>query len=194
MTEVVGLLLAAGSARRFGAHKLMYPLVDGTPIGIATARTLVRSVSTTIAVVRPTDHRLIEAFSALGVYVVENPSFDEGMGTSLATGVRAAAEANGWLVVLADMPWVRSTTIRMLANGLRDGASMIAPVYGGRRGHPVGFATRWREKLQGLSGDEGARELIAEHADELVLHTTTDAGVLRDVDRPIDLARASEHG
>jgi molybdenum cofactor cytidylyltransferase len=187
MTEVVGILLAAGSAKRFGAHKLMHPLADGTPIGVAAARALIQAVPNTIAVVRPDDHLLIEAYSVLGLKIVENPFADEGMGTSLAAGVSAAPEANGWLISLADMPWVRPATIRMLADRLRNGASMVAPVYDGRRGHPVGFAPRWGEKLRTLYGDEGARGLIAEHADELVLQTTVDAGVLEDIDHPSDL-------
>ena len=187
MTEVVGILLAAGSAKRFGAPKLMHPLDDGTPIGVAAARSLIQAVPNSIAVVRPDDHRLIEAFSALGLKIVENPLADEGMGTSLAAGVSAAANANGWLTSLADMPWIRPETIHMLADRLQNGASMVAPVYGGRRGHPVGFAHRWGENLRTLSGDEGARSLISEHADDLVLQTTMDAGVLADIDHPSDL-------
>lgn len=190
MSDIVGILLAAGSAERFGGHKLMQPLADGTPVGVAAARTLIEALPNSIAVVRADDDSLIEAFSSLGLKVVENPLAEQGMGTSLAAGVHASAGADGWLIALADMPWVRPETVQMLAESLQNGASIVAPVHDGRRGNPVGFSHQWGDKLQALSGDEGARSLVATHTDELMLFTTTDAGVLRDIDHPDDLSRS----
>jgi molybdenum cofactor cytidylyltransferase len=111
------------------------------------------------------------------------------MGTSLAAGVNATSDATGWLIALADMPWLQAATINVLADRLNSGASIVAPVYNGRRGHPVGFSSRWKNELQCLSGDRGARDLITAHGNELVLFTTEDAGVLMDVDHPQDLNR-----
>ena len=187
MTEIAGILLAAGAARRFGAPKLLHPLPDGVPVGIASARTLVQAVPHTLAVVQPGDRPLIEAYSAIGLEIVENPFADDGMGASLAAGVSAASGAGGWLIALADMPWIQPATVRMLADRLRSGTSMVAPAFGGRRGHPVGFSRQWGGRLQTLGGDAGARSLIAEHADELVLLDIVDAGVLEDVDHLNDL-------
>lgn len=189
MTRIAGILLAAGAARRFGAPKLLHPLPDGVPVGIASARTLVQAVPHTLAVVQPGDRSLIEAYAEIGLGIVENPFADAGMGASLAAGVSAAAGAGGWLVALADMPWIQPATVRMLADRLRSGASMVAPVFGGRRGHPVGFSHHWGDRLQALGGDDGARNLLAEHAGELVLLDTADAGVLEDIDHPDDLVR-----
>lgn len=189
MTGVAGILLAAGAAKRFGSPKLLHPLPDGVPVGVASALALVQAVPNTLVVVQPGDRPLIEAFSAIGLRIVENPLAEHGMGTSLAAGVSAAGEANGWLIALADMPWIRPATIRLLADRLQDGASMVAPVVGGRRGHPVGFSRCWGDKLRTLGGDDGARSLLAEHADQLVLVTTVDAGVLKDVDHPDNLVR-----
>jgi len=187
VSDIVGVLLAAGAARRFGSPKLLQPLPDGTPVGVAAARPLRETMAQVIAVVRPGDRALREALAAVGVEVVENPLADEGIGTSLAAGIGATANAGGWLVALADMPWVAPATVQALADRLRAGASMVAPLHGGRRGHPVGFAGRWGGALQALRGDEGARGLLAAHAAELVLLATGDAGVLADVDHPGDL-------
>ena len=191
MTEVVGILLAAGSARRFGAHKLMHPLADGTPIGIAAARALIQAVPNTIAVVRRGDHQLIEALSALGVKIVENPFADEGMGTSLAAGVSAAATAKGWLVSLADMPWVRPETIRLLADRLQNGATIVAPVYGGQRGHPVGFSKTTGKALVRIRGNTGARSLLNTLKDQVELLDVSDPGVIFDIDSKDDIQRWS---
>jgi molybdenum cofactor cytidylyltransferase len=189
VTGVTGILLAAGSASRFGAAKLLHQLPDGVPVGIAAARALLKAVPNAIAIVRSGDHALIDAYAAIGMKVVENPLADEGMGTSLSAGVGATADAAGWLIALADMPWLQAATIAALADRLNNGASMIAPVYQGRRGHPVGFASRWRKELQALSGDRGARHLLTNCPNELELLTTDDAGVLKDVDLPRDLDR-----
>lgn len=188
MTAVAGILLAAGSARRFGVHKLLYPLPDGVAIGVAAASALKQAVPNTIAVVKPGDQDLIAAFSAIGVAVVENPLAEEGMSSSLAAGVNATSGAAGWLIALADMPWLQHATISTLADRINNGASIVAPVYKGRRGHPVGFSSRWQNELQVLCGDRGARDLIKDHYDELELLVTEDAGVLQDIDYLRDLS------
>lgn len=187
MTEPVGILLAAGFAQRFGAPKLLHPLHDGVPIAVAAARALLQALPNTIAVVRPGDHALIELFTELGLQTVENPLADKGMSASLAAGVNATAGAGGWIIALADMPWIQPATITALADRMKSGASMVAPVYEGQRGHPVGFSSRWLQPLQELSGDKGARDLIANYSNELELLATEDAGVLMDIDHPQDL-------
>lgn len=194
MSRIVGVLLAAGSGQRFGAHKLHQPLADHTPLGVAAARSLVDALPESVAVVRPGDHVLHEAFAAMGLIVVENPVAARGMGASLAVGVRAAAGADGWLIALADMPWIRPATIRGLADRLATGASIVVPEHAGRRGHPVGFTHRWGAELGMLSGDRGARDLIAANAGLVQRYATEDAGVLRDVDRRSDLLRAVAAG
>jgi len=187
VTKVVGILLAAGSARRFGTPKLLHPLPDGVAIGVAAAKALLQAMSDVIAVVQPEDHALIDAFTRIGMKVVENTRADEGMGTSLAAGVNATSSAAGWLIALADMPWIQPATVTALVNQLNNGASMVAPAYQGQRGHPVGFSARWQQPLRELSGDKGARDLIANYPHELELFTTGDAGVVRDIDHLQDL-------
>jgi molybdenum cofactor cytidylyltransferase len=188
MTEIVGILLAAGSSRRFGAPKLLHPLHDGVPVAAAAAQALIQVLPNTLAVVKPDDYVLIEVLTGLGLRIVENPLADEGLGTSLAAGVNTATQADGWLIMLADMPWIQTATISALADRLSGGASMVAPLYAGRRGHPVGFSSRWQQPLRDLSGDKGARDLIADNSDVLELLATEDAGVLKDIDFPHDLS------
>jgi molybdenum cofactor cytidylyltransferase len=109
------------------------------------------------------------------------------MGVSLAEGVRAASDAHGWVVALADMPYIRPDTVRVIARALAEGAAIAAPAYRGARGHPVGFARRFFDELSALRGDAGAREILHAHPDWVTLYEVDDPGVLRDIDEPSDL-------
>jgi len=197
-----GVLLAAGAAHRFGAHKLLAALPDGEPVGLRAARNLVAVLPDTVAVVRPGDRVLADLLAGAGLEVVVNPQAADGIGGSIAAGVAARAAAGGWIVALADMPWIRPDTIRAVVRALEAGASLAAPVYrgdplagpagervGGERGHPVGFAARWGAELMAMTGDRGARLFLAGAASDLVLVPTRDRGVLEDVDVPSDLPR-----
>lgn len=188
VSEIAGILLAAGSSKRFGSDKRLHRLPDDMPIGVRSARNLILALPDSIAVVRPGDQKLIDEFSDLGLRVIVNTLADQGMGTSLALGVSVLRGLEGCLVALADMPWINVDTIRSLSGRIRNGASIVAPVYQGQRGHPVGFSRKWFDKLYHLSGDKGAQELIAANPGEIELLRTGDIGVVRDVDYPVDLA------
>jgi molybdenum cofactor cytidylyltransferase len=179
--------LAAGSASRFGAAKLEVPLPDGTPVGVAALKNLAAAVDSVVAVVRPGDSVIASAFAAHGARVSACPRASDGMGASLAWGVRSAPVAMGWIIALADMPWIDSKTVSRVAAALRQGALLAAPQFRGSRGHPVGIAARFFGELAALSGDEGARHLLSAHATSVQFIDVDDAGVLRDIDTPADM-------
>jgi molybdenum cofactor cytidylyltransferase len=129
---------------------------------------------------------------AAGVYCVECPEAVDGMGVSLAAGIRASADAAGWVVALADMPFVDPVTIRRVAQAIEAGADVAAPFWRGERGHPVGFHRRLGPELAGLTGDEGARQVLARYRSSLLRIDVDDPGVLRDIDVPADLDAADE--
>jgi molybdenum cofactor cytidylyltransferase len=184
---IVGLLLAAGAATRFGGDKLVAPLPDGSSVGVAALRNLTGALDAVVAVVRPEDDRLATALAAEGARVTACPFAADGMSSSLAWGVRASPLARAWLVVLADMPWIRPESVARVADAMRTGAAIAAPSWRGARGHPVGFAGSFFFELAALSGDEGAKAILARHRVQLI--PVEDQGVVRDVDRPEDLTR-----
>ena len=191
-SKIVGVLLAAGRGERFGDHKLLVRLPNGTAIGVAAARNLIDALPDCVAVLRPGDEILASLLAAEGLRIVVNPKADDGMGTSLACGVAAAAEVDGWVIALADMPAIRPATIQAVAEAIAAGAMLAAPVYHGERGHPIGFARRFHAALAALKGDRGGRDILAQHANELQLIEVDDPGVLVDIDREGDIT-APEH-
>lgn len=189
--DIIGILLAAGSGSRFGGDKLLHPLPDGTPIGVAAARNLLAAVPEVVAVVRPGDFPLADLLEQEGCRVTVCPHAARGMGASLAHGVSACRGADGWLIALADMPLIKSATIAAIVRELEAGRNLVAPVYQGKRGHPVGLSKRFGAQLLALDGDAGARDIVAAHKGELVQVECDDPGVLHDIDRRDDLKRGS---
>jgi len=189
LSGVVGLLLAAGSASRFGADKLSHPLPHGVAIAAQSARQLRAEVDRLIAAVKPGVESLSEMLREEGCEVVVCQRAAEGMGASLACAAQAAGTAQGYIVALADMPFIRRTTIAAVRAALESGAPLAAPYFHTRRGHPVGIGGSFHDQLMRLGGDEGARGLIVENETRLVKIPVGDPGVIRDIDTPDDLAR-----
>ena len=189
---MVGILLAAGFSRRFGSvDKLLQPLPDGRSMAITAAEILIKAIPTSIAVLRPENKVLAELLLNVGLKVVFCNDSEQEMADSLATAIRFSANfeaANdGFVIALADMPYIQSATISAVATKLSSGASIVMPTYNGQRGHPVGFAAKFRHELENLHGDEGARSVIKRHPDEVELLQCDDAGILADIDTQADL-------
>ena len=185
--NISAILLAAGSGTRFGGDKLLHPMPDGVSIGAHAARNLIAAGLDVIAVVKPGDFPLADMLEQEGCYVTVCRDAARGMGASLAHAIAASRGADGWIIALADMPRIKSTTIVAIARELEAGRDLVAPAYAGQRGHPVGLGKRFGAQLLTLAGDAGARDIIAAHKDELVLVECDDPGILHDIDRREDL-------
>lgn len=183
----VGILLAAGQGSRFGRNKLLQHVTDDTPMFMVSARKLASVLPDSIAVINQDLLPYKEQLERLGMQVVNNEHADNGIGSSIACGVRAGSGATGWLISLADMPYIEPHTIGKLAGRLENSKGIIAPVFGNQRGHPVVFGQAYESELISLNTDTGARHIIDKHKDRLDLVVTDDEGVIRDIDRPVDI-------
>lgn len=184
---IVGILLAAGQGSRFGSNKLCHPLGDGTPVAVRSAENLRDALGEVLAVLRPEDSVLRGHFDVARVPYVLCPDAGQGMAATLACGVRARADAGGWIIALGDMPYIRPGTMAAVASAIAEGALLAAPFVDGQRGHPVGFAAPLKDELLAIAGDEGARRVIVAHKEQLRRIDCDDAGILADIDVPDDL-------
>lgn len=182
-----GILLAAGSSSRFGGFKLMHP-IDGVPMVLKSALAMKSALGAVVVAVRPGSPCLPTLFGQPGIRVVESPRAAEGMGGTLADVVAALpADTPGFIIGLADMPFIAPHTVGRVARALAGGACLVAPAYRGERGHPVGLGAAYRDQLLALQGDAGARAIIKRAAALVTLVEVDDPGVLRDIDTPQDL-------
>ncbi len=186
---LVGVLLAAGRSSRFGSPKLLHPLGDGSRLGVRSGVNLIDAVPYSVAVVSPRHVLLRYLLEAAGLHVLEFGDETTGMGDSLAYAVQQTPHAAGWVVALADMPFILPATIRQVARRLATGSALVVPTFNGRRGHPVGFAGHYLNQLAQLQGDAGARAIIERDAAAAQFLPVTDPGVHLDIDTRDDLAR-----
>ena len=169
MPQPVVLVLASGRGERFlasgGAVHKLQALLHGKPV---------------------LQHTL-DAVRASGLpWHLEN-SAHPGMGDSIAAAVQATRDADGWLILPGDLPLVRAETLRLLATALRF-ETLVAPLYLGQRGHPVGFAASMGTALAGLRGDRGAGGLLQGRSVWQLV--TGDIGCISDIDTVADLQAA----
>jgi len=178
--RVVALVLAAGSAVRFGGDKLMHPLAD-RPLGEHIAITLASlPVAARLAICPVGNTARHDLFAAHGFTVIDNPQPEQGMGASLALGAKHAMglDADALLVCLADMPSItRDHLLALLAVD----APAVVTESGRTRTPPALFGRSLLPELTGLTGDHGARHLL--RSAETVV---ADPALVRDYDTPAD--------
>lgn len=192
MTGII--LLAAGTGSRFIAaggegNKLNAMLTETAENAVtvfdATLRQTLASGLPVHVVTRPENRQVQASCARVGVPVTLTASL--GTGESIAAGVRDTADWDGWLIHLADLPFVTPDIFIAVADTLRH-ALIVRPYWQNEPGHPVGFDRQMQEKLLQLHGDHGARDLIRSH-DMLRLDFNNPA-VIADIDLPEHLTHS----
>ena len=189
---VDAILLAAGQSTRMGGPNKLLELIGETPM-IRRVAVAVRSAGVRRMVV-VTGHqagRVRAALSGLDCAFADNPDYPSGMGSSVAAGARSVFEApdppDAAIVCLGDMPDIEPAMLdALIANyDPQAGRTIVAAASGGQRGHPVLWDRRFADDLASLGGDTGGRDILLEHAGQVVTVEMDDDAVLRDLDTPV---------
>lgn len=185
---MVAVVLAAGSATRFGATKQVAE-VAGIPLvarAVATAHAAATVDEVHVVVGHDADAVAAAARTGGPVELVHNPAHASGQSTSLRAGIGSAAssDASVAVVLLADEPDVTSSAVDGVVTAVRRGALAARARYDDAPGHPVAFARGAFDPLLSVEGDRGARDLLAELG---AVEVTVPGPRPRDVDTPDDL-------
>lgn len=192
-SSAVVVVLAAGGGRRFDGtgHKLDQAFGDSSVLATTLGNVVLAGlplVVVTTAPLVPTVQAVVAARDIVLLPQVGSASREPlGMGYSIGAGVSARPHACGWIILPGDMPLVQPRILREVAHRLTQHPVVYAQ-HRGRRAHPVGFSSELYTELVTLTGDEGARRLLARYPAMPV--EADDPGVLMDVDTIADLELA----
>lgn len=196
--STAAIILAAGSSSRMGAgrHKLLLPLA-GRPVlthGIeATLASQARPIVIVLGHQAQQVRSIIDPFTKQSpITIVENPDYLQGMSTSMRVGLQTLLTSKtdqppisqespphsqpfgSVLIVLGDQPLVTPQILdTLIATWRTTGKHIVAPLYEGKRGHPMLFDAYLFSELLEVTGDEGGRSIIERYRAEL---TTVEVG------------------
>jgi molybdenum cofactor cytidylyltransferase len=191
--RAVAVVTAAGSAERFGGKKLLTP-IDGEPLLDRTIDALLEGGVAEVIVVVGRDARAelerdVNAMLDPRVRAIENPDPTRGMFSSIREGV-AQAQGDAILVMPGDMPFVSPDTVRAVIEAYARKRGIVSPRYRGKRGHPVALPSSLRDEIRAANPRGTLHDVIHAHTDMRIDVDVDDPGVVRDIDRPEDLAES----
>ncbi|MCX5496983.1 nucleotidyltransferase family protein [Kaistia dalseonensis] len=185
------LILAAGQGRRMGGPNKLLAEIDGRSLVRRAAEAALASAAASVTVVTGHRREAIElALAGLPVQLVHNEDHADGLATSLRAGIAHLGEGcDAVLVMLADMPAISAAILDrlMAAFAPEEGRLIVVPTHEGARGNPVILSRSFFPEIAALTGDKGARGLIAAH-DDVVVEVEIGPEVMLDLDTPEGLA------
>ncbi len=188
--EIGIIILAAGSSLRFSSDKRLSKLDDGRTLLETTLAVIPSQFNKRILVLGSSDELLAEEVRSLDStnnwQIVFAQDAVKGLGHSLAAGIIAAKNWAGAIIGLADMPLVQKDTYLYLQAALTQ-HEIVVPVYGGRKGNPVGFRQKYFSEISKLEEDKGAKALLEKYRSDCLEFQSNDQGILRDIDTQADL-------
>lgn len=191
--RIAAIVLAAGRSSRMAPRHKLLEHVGGIPVIARVAGAALASNADPVIVVTGFGApRIAEALRNLNVTIIHNAAYAEGLSTSLRAGLAALPEdSDGALVLLGDMPEIETRDLEaLMASFSAKGREAICiPVHGGKRGNPVLWGAAYFAEMMTLTGDMGAKQLLARHPECVIEVGVGSDGIFADIDTASDLAR-----
>jgi molybdenum cofactor cytidylyltransferase len=181
---IAAIILAAGESSRMGQHKLLLPLLGKALLVHVVDNTLAAGVENVVVVVGYHADDVRALLANYPVRLVENPDYAQGQSTSVRAGISALApQTDAAIILLGDQPLVTPALLRdLIETWQHTGKPIVAPFYQGQRGNPVLFARSLFAELLAVTGDQGGREVLQQHAGEIASVVVDDADAAQDLD------------
>jgi molybdenum cofactor cytidylyltransferase len=186
------IVLAAGESKRMGRPKMLLPFGEKTIIENVIAAILESTINKVLVVLGAKQDKVLEKIRDLPIRTVVNPSFQQGMLSSVQAGFKALPqEAVAALVLLGDQPSVSPSVIDRIREAfLASEKSIVVPTFQNQRGHPVLIAAKFCDEIQNLSPNVGLRQLLHDHPAEILEVSMEDEQILQDIDNVQDYRNA----
>jgi len=178
------VVLAAGSSRRMGTHKLLLPLGEESMIRHILKRFIPLAEEKLLVVTNANEPNVKEEIGNLPVVILENDHAEDGMSTSLKLAIKFLIKnsAEAGIILLADQPDVSVDIVRKLKDTFsQEHAPLIQAKYNGGPSHPVLFSHQFFEELLKIEGDQGARNILQARKKE-IFWIKVDSAIPRDLD------------
>jgi len=192
------VVLAAGMSTRMGRNKLLLNFRD-KPLVVHAVDTLLASKVGEIIVVLGHESEKVwdpletyasqvsDGAEASRVRLVKNPDYQDGLSTSVRTGVQAvSAEAGAIMIYLADQPLIEpgdvDRIIAAFAAAKAENKAIVVPFFKGERGNPVVLDATLRDSILGIVGDVGCKGVIKRYPEQVYAIEMENDHVVRDVD------------
>lgn len=194
MPQIAAVVLAAGNSSRMGRNKLVVELGGRPLLRIIVDNVLQSRVNPVVVVTGHQAEAVEQVLPRNAVTIARNPDFDLGMSSSIRAGVRALPDwTDGALIVLGDMPAITPSLIDRMIAAFTSDRSICVAACNARRGNPVLFGRKFFPELLTLTGDTGAKRLIAANEQSVCEVLADDDGPLTDIDTPEALADLTAH-
>lgn len=189
--RIASIVLAAGRSSRMGLRNKLLESIGGEPMVRRVTTGAIAGGGQPVVVV--TGYEAAEvgaALHGLGVTIILNLEYADGLSTSLRAGLSALpADIDGALILLGDMPEVEASILLALMAAFTGESAICVPVLHGRQGNPVLWGRRYFREMMELTGDVGAKPLMARHEAQIIEVEVATDSIFHDVDAPEDLAR-----
>lgn len=189
--RVWAVVLAAGESRRMGEPKLLLPFKGKTIIEKVLENILSSRVQRVVVVVGAIREKIERRIQNFPVYTTYNPSFRQGMLSSVQRGIDFLPhESQAALVFLGDQPSIPSEVVdRVMEVFLKTPQGIAVPVYQNKRGHPIVIDLKYREEVKNLNPKKGLRDLTHKQTEDICEVEVDNPGILRDIDDRKDYRR-----
>ncbi len=179
------ILLAAGASSRFGANKLLTPLL-GKPLLCYTIEALpLEMLNQTVLVAH--DEDVLKIANEYGIKTVFNKNYKEGINTSIKAGLDFVGEADGYMFSVCDQPLRKKSSVkRLIQTFYNNPQNIVAQSFCGVRGNPIIFPNLFKDDLKGLDRNKGGGYVASKNADRLILCEADSRVEMLDVDSQDD--------
>ncbi len=193
--RIVAVILAAGYSSRMGAFKPLLPLGETTVVQRCIDLFGKAGIDDIRVVIGHRAQDMRAALAHCNVPCIFNPDYDDGMFSSVITGIRnLPASTKAFFILPVDIPLIRPLTPELLMDAFHEHPALIIhPCFQGERGHPPLIDMQCAPTIIGWRGPMGLKGALHPFEKQTIEVEVPDAFILQDMDRPENYQHLLKH-